>query len=774
MSEPITFLDALADALQRASRYNKNDQVPPAAVLWPDRECQWEPLMPRLRERLPLLTLGSYTPEARTGPAYWLRCMIAGTLPEDRLPEGATPIIYLPGVSRQDIRAVEECPRMLQPLAELQYRGVLWTQRNGRDWTIAAFLQTGDGGLEIDVGADQATREAIKRALLKLVDEPIAHLRKSAPLRAPFFDALLTPDEVRSLLQWLNAPEDYSKQVTPETWAAFCQVCRTKYGFHPVQDGPIYAAQLLGEQYGVWCQVWERYTEAPHAYPNVPHWLRMARPVEQLALFERSEGWPQDNEEEEENLRQRLAAFGPSTPQEAHAAIDELEARHGPRRTWVWAQLGQAPLARALQHLVVLAKTAAQSLTGASVEALTSAYAERGWQADNAALEALAAVESVQDVNAVEAAIRALYRPWLEAAASMFQERVAAGGTSSFGLPPIAVSDHTCVVFSDALRFDAGRRLVTALESRGYDCKLTPHLAALPTVTATAKPALSSVAIKLCGQASSALTPSEVGTGSALTAESFRKLLAGTGYQVLHGEDDLGDPSGKAWTETGAIDVYGHQHGAKIAHHISGELRALEARVEALLEYGWQRVMVITDHGWLMLPGGLPKANLPEHLTVLRKGRCARLKPFSDTDQQTVPWFWDHNVRIAIAPGICCYQAGKEYEHGGLSPQECIVPIITVTHADVGAAVVSIEQVAWRGLRCTLQISGASADMAVDIRTKAGDAASSLVVVTKAPESDGTISLLVEDEDHMGEAAFVVVVRADSSLCTQTLTTIGG
>ncbi len=47
--------------------------------------------------------------------------------------------------------------------------------------------------------------------------------------------------------------------------------------------------------------------------------------------------------------------------------------------------------------------------------------------------------------------------------------------------------------------------------------------------------------------------------------------------------------------------------------------------------------------------------------------------------QQTVPWRWDAHVRIAIALDIRCYEAGQEYEHGGLSPQECVTPLITVT-----------------------------------------------------------------------------------------------
>src|SRR5690348_5064564 len=90
-SAPWTILDALVAALTAAGLYNKNDQAPPAALLWPDRERQWEPLLPLLRSRLPLLTFdhGRFDPAARTGPAYYLRCLIARTLLDDPLPSDA-------------------------------------------------------------------------------------------------------------------------------------------------------------------------------------------------------------------------------------------------------------------------------------------------------------------------------------------------------------------------------------------------------------------------------------------------------------------------------------------------------------------------------------------------------------------------------------------------------------------------------------------------------------------------------------------------------------
>jgi hypothetical protein len=46
-------------------------------------------------------------------------------------------------------------------MAELQYRGVLRSQSNGRDWTLRAFLSGSRGGFALDVSGDQATRAAM-------------------------------------------------------------------------------------------------------------------------------------------------------------------------------------------------------------------------------------------------------------------------------------------------------------------------------------------------------------------------------------------------------------------------------------------------------------------------------------------------------------------------------------------------------------------------------------------------------------------------------------
>jgi hypothetical protein len=162
-ASPGTFIEVLARSLERAARYNPSDVVRPAAILWSDDDSQWADIIPQLRRLLPqLLTFGEYRPEQRTGPAIWLRTVMDGAYREIEMPEGAVPILYLPNVCPQELRSVQECPDALKPLVELQYRGVCWTQKNGKDWTVEAFLLSGEGGLGLDVARDGATDPSIR------------------------------------------------------------------------------------------------------------------------------------------------------------------------------------------------------------------------------------------------------------------------------------------------------------------------------------------------------------------------------------------------------------------------------------------------------------------------------------------------------------------------------------------------------------------------------------------------------------------------------------
>ena len=77
-----TILDQLENRIRAASAHDPNALAEPVAVLWPDEHKQWAAIVPQLSERLQILSLGDYD-ENRTGPAYWLRCAVAGMLPND-------------------------------------------------------------------------------------------------------------------------------------------------------------------------------------------------------------------------------------------------------------------------------------------------------------------------------------------------------------------------------------------------------------------------------------------------------------------------------------------------------------------------------------------------------------------------------------------------------------------------------------------------------------------------------------------------------------------
>jgi hypothetical protein len=774
ITESNTFLNAVVDALKQAAFYNKQDQVAPVAVLWTDKERQWEPLVNILRaHNVPVLTLGPFSPDKRIGPSYWLRCMIARALAEDQLPEDVTPIIYLPGVSRQEIRSVADQPKELKPLAELQYRGVLWTQRNGRDWTIGAFLESKDGGLSIKLTSDQATKESLKRSLLKLAGESVDKLRSNEPLNATYFNKLLVPDEVRQILLWLNDPDSYMKELNKEEQAAFCHLCEQSYGFHPVKEGPITAAGLLTRRKENWLPVWNHFSEAAVLYPHIPEYLRKARPT-QLSLEDDISGWPQDNEIQEDTLRKQLIALGSRAIDEIRKGLLDLEKEHKVRRNWVWVNYGWSPMAMALGWLAELAEFSSKQLSGTVITEIIEAYTNWGWKVDNALIQSLAEVDQPPDLAAVKSISHALYRPWLERATSDWQKAATSSDFADFDMvQPLSTPEKgTSIVFTDALRFDIGQRLANEFQERGYKCQVGTHLTAFPTVTPTTKPAISPIAHLLTGQSASELSPLVKATQTHLTADIFRKILVESGYQVLE-EDNLGDPSGIAWTEIGTIDAYGHEYGWKLSHHVKDELHAIFKRVESLLAHGWTTVLITTDHGWLLLPGNLPKDELPEHLTLVRKGRCARLKDLVKTNKLAPPWYWDNEVRIATPAGICCFEAGKEYEHGGLSPQECIVPILTISRSETMTSAF-IEKITWVGLRCNVTISGASAEAVVDIRIKPGDSATSIVSAGKSIDISGNVSLLVENDEYEGQAAVVVVLNDEGQVCCQWHTTVGG
>lgn len=761
MSE--TVLDRILVMLERAGRASPDQEVA-SALLWPDPDREFAGVIARIGSVRPVVTLGAYRPEALSGPGIWIRCVLAGTAGGLDATEGGPPIVYLPGYGKDQIRDIAGGPPELHSLADLQFRGAVWLQRNGREWTARALLGSASG-MDLEVAKDGATRDALLRALPRLLDEPISELRRRGELTAQYFNELLAPDHERLLLLWLNDPAGTESGADPVEWSAFTDTCESTYGFDPEKDGPITAARLLGERQGPWAKVWAVFADLPQRYPAIPDRLRAAQPE---GMFpEPQDSWPAVNEQREDKVREALSRFDRLSAAEAAAKVKELDGLHGERRDWVWAQLGMAPLAQALGHLVELAERCAVPLGGVSAEDIAVAYVADGWRTDRAAMAALAAVDPGPDGEAVGVAVRALYEGWLDSAARALQ------GAFGGEVPSPMAEDYpdgTCVFFIDGLRYDIATLVVDEL---GNDAKtdLGWRFSAIPTVTPTAKPAVSPIAHLL--HPGPKLSASASPDGSALSVEGLRKLLESGGWQIL-GDGSWGDESGRGWLEGGDIDTQGHNLPLKLPHRVMSEARQIAEQIRELLDRGWKRVVVVTDHGWLHLPGGLPKAELPLNTAELRKGRCARIAENAKVEHLTLPWRWDPSVRIAVAPGIACYEAGKVYEHGGVSPQECVIPHLVVEAsappASVGAAI--IRTVAWTGFRCRIEAEGPD-DALVDIRMRPADPTSSVASEPKALGA-GRCALVVPDDQLEGRAAVVVLLDPAGAVLAQRYTTIAG
>jgi len=732
----------------------------------------WESTISSLKAAMPeLFELGPYKPFERTGPALWLRSIEARAV--DGAPAvGTTPVLYLPGISKEQLRAAEDCPPELAALVELQYRGVMWPHVNGKDWTPFAFLVS-KHGTDLDVAKDQPTLDSLARALPALMNEPLAQLAGKR-LDADYFNALLAPDAVGSLLRWLNNQDAFRASRTDAEWNALCQQCVTDMQFDPRTDGPLKAAKCLAARSSTWKAVWQRFAETPTSFPGVVEWLIKAAP-KQPDIFDSAEVWPSVNVANEEQLAGALKKLANVAPHEAIAGVIQLEQQHGVRRAYAWQKLGLSPLATALEPLARLASLCAQIPGAPSMQAYAATYASDTWRVDAAALSAMEACGALDHSGPVLGALRSMYLPWLEGTARHLQQLMRDAGTPPAKREsPITLAKGRVVLFADGLRLDVAQRLADRLISAGLAVTSDWEWSTVPSVTATAKPAASPVARVMYGEANDSFCARLSDTKQLVTQDRFVKALEGTGWQCL-GANETGEPSGSAWTESGTLDKRGHNEGWKLARSIETELRDLANRIRSLVRAGWSELIIVTDHGWLLMPSGLPKVELKAFLTDDRWGRCASLKDGAQTDSQTFAWHWNPSVSIASPPGVGCYRANVEYTHGGVSLQEMVTPVLRVTAgADNGSAPRLIDA-KWTAALCRVTLKGVTADFRVDVRTNASDPNSSLLAdkQSRAPTGEGKVTVYLEDDADIGKSAEIILLDAAGQVIDSLSTTIG-
>lgn len=763
------FTERLINSLRDAAKFDSGNLVKPQVILWPDPDKQWEVIIPCLQQKMPeLLIFGDFNPEQRTGPAIWLKCMVAGALPEADWDKELTPIIYLPGISKKDLRNLANADPMIAPLMEYQYTGTLWTHRNGKEWTIVAFMQNSDEGLGLTLAQDNATKEAALKALPEMLSEK--EIFYPSHVNSDFLYQLLFPNEAQSILLWMCKGNEFPDQQEDEKRQVFTSICKSKYQFIPDRKNIKSIAEKLGSRQTNWEKVWTVYKEAPKKYPEIEELLRLAKPDDfGSGIFEvPKSSWPQVNEEEEEKLRNELEDVGSLQQNQAVKKILELEQAHKERRTWVWAELGKANLALALKYLSAICRLLEKTYDRKSLKGIESYYLEHGYKIDYSAIQALACTKSEKEKTALKKALQSLYKPWVEKLTNDFQT-IIKSDPSIFLDKQVINQEGEFILFVDALRFDLAKVLAEKLQRKKYKVDIQTDWTPLPSLTPTSKPYFSPIATCMSLQSNSNEFRPQTSENKDLSPHQFKVEMDSLGYETLSNTDEIAEGR-KYWMEIGKIDKVGHQEQADLVRRIDELFELIEERLESIFEHKIKKVKIVTDHGWLLVPGGMPKENLPKDHIETRWGRCAILKEGIQSDLLHLPWQWNKNILIAYARGISFFKVNREYAHGGISVQECLVPIMTVETTKKAFEKITIEH-KWIGLKCSIEVKGGAGCYA-EIRTKYSDEKSAISKLKEITEEE-KVSIFIEDSDFENQAAFIVITDKDGIILERQQTIVG-
>jgi hypothetical protein len=777
-----TLIHGLSRALTEAAQTFEAGKEWPAGLLWPDPERHWFAAFPELRRRLvsqgvALYAVGDYAPDDGVGPSIWLRCLIeAPGSPNLRgaVAHGALPVILLPGVSWRDLREPLTLAKGVQALVEMQYRGDVFRQRRqARDWTVATFLRDADQGLGLDVAVDGRTDEAARRALPALLDMQLDGWRDHR-LTSDDFDGLLVDDKDRDLLRWMADPDAARAAKDAATWNAFRDLVKREYRVDVDEKGALQkAVGLLIRRGGVWGKAWNRLADTPQQFRRVCERVREETGRDHADMFGEGDPVtnPHDNLLAEKLVAEDLEAAARLPSREAAAKIVALEERHRFRRDTLWARLGEAPLAKALEPLARLAVSTEATVPGGDLAAIASAYAEDGWRVDAALIEAIATAGTREDV--IGRAAGALYRPWVDALARRFRAAYEAAGDAARP-KPIAIDTGTAVLFVDGLRMDVGQAVAERLGDGETGASLAWRLTPVPSVTATAKALVTPVGDSIAGRGKvDSFLPLELSSGKPATLDVLRKAMLVRGIQVLERGAVLPPekPTSVGYAECGNIDNDGHAMGLRLAAQLQTEAARICEYVQALSAAGWPRVRIVTDHGWLLMPGGFEPIKLPASTVVSKGCRAAILQEEAAAELRFLPWYWDKTVRIAMPPGAEAFRAGEVYAHGGLSPQECVIPDITVGVASMAAGSLRISGISWRRLRLTVELTRELADVTIEVRRKERDPASRVDVA--ATVEGARARLTISDEVEEGDPVLVVLIDRQGSVVDARATRVG-
>lgn len=381
--------------------------------------------------------------------------------------------------------------------------------------------------------------------------------------------------------------------------------------------------------------------------------------------------------------------------------------RHQPERSSAWTTLE-----RAMDCLEAAAKVAGAVRSSMSLSELLQAYTEGGWSdLDRASRLFESALTASADESALTAVVDLCRRRYREAVLKLqevFLAAVQAEGWPPDGAPKqtrvfdeyvapvLERRERTAYFMVDSLRFEMGRDLGEALAGAG-EVEVGYAAGVFPTVTITGMAALMPGAdgmLRLV-EKDGGLVPA-LGARLLKTSSDRMKLLSeiyGDRFFETTLDDLLGAPKKIAprlknidlfVVRTQDPDVIGENLGAwRARRYLSDIIGDLAGAVRWVTAQGFDRVVITSDHGHMMLPE-IPAGDVvqsPPGGWLENKRRC-RLGSGLSGAAGTITLKAGHveiqgDVEEVCLPiGFRVFSDGDGYFHGGLSLQEAVVPVV--------------------------------------------------------------------------------------------------
>lgn len=375
---------------------------------------------------------------------------------------------------------------------------------------------------------------------------------------------------------------------------------------------------------------------------------------------------------------------------------------------------GWGPRWRAVDAVACLRSEIHDAPVPSTPARMLSWYAEQGWKVDRAHRRLELARTELGAFGELEEALtaaRTAYDEWLNALLTRFTSSFAEGALDPGQL--VRQGDvhqrfvasgspaRTAYVWVDALRYELGVELVEALRPVAEGLTIEPAVAAAPTITpvgmANLLPdAASTLRVGLDGDQITVT----VGATKVKDVPARRNLLRSRHGTVADldlndaaqkGEKALANAIGNAdlvLLRSQEVDAAGESGLLSVAwSHFETVINLLASVVARFAQAGVERVVISADHGFIALgqdlgsqrvvgaPAGaagttkrrvfVGRGGVPNPATV--RVPLAACGVTSDLD-------------IVVPRGLAVFKAGggRQFFHGGLSPQELVIPVIVV------------------------------------------------------------------------------------------------